>query len=336
MSPVTLGLLGAVLSGTVAFGLTPLAIRLASRWEFYDHPLGYKAHAAATPYLGGGAVTLAALVVILALGGRWEQTWPVAGGIVTLWVLGTIDDRRTLSPGFRVAVEIALALMLAAAGSGWRLEGAPLLGALLTVVWVVSVVNAVNLFDNMDGAAASIALAISAAVTAMGIARSDAWLAVSGAAVAGACVGFLPYNLCSPARIFLGDGGSMPVGFAVAAMVMIGARTYVPSWNGIALGVLCVGIPALDTCLVIASRRRRGISVLTGGRDHLTHRALRSLGTTRAVALVLGGSQALLAAVALLASGSGRGTLAVALVLYLVGAVTAIVVMDRDRPVPAD
>ena len=97
----------------------------------------------------------------------------------------------------------------------------------------------------------------------------------------------------------------MPIGFGVAALVMIGAAEAAPASQALVVGVLLVGIPALDTCLVILSRRRRGISILTGGRDHLTHRTRRQLGTARAVAMSLGAVQALVAALALFALRGG-------------------------------
>ena len=105
--------------------------------------------------------------------------------------------------------------------------------------------------------------------------QGDGWLTVAAAALCGACLGFLPHNLlASPARIFLGDGGSMPIGFAIGALVMIGTAESAAAWQSLAMGVLLVGVPALDTALVIVSRLRQRIPILTGGRDHMTHRTL--------------------------------------------------------------
>ena len=99
----------------------------------------------------------------------------------------------------------------------------------------------------MDGAASVMALVVCAASSAIGLVQGDAWLAIAGAALCGACLGFLPHNLASPARIFLGDGGSMPIGFAVAALVMVGSADAVPAWQALVVGLLLVGVPALDT-----------------------------------------------------------------------------------------
>jgi UDP-N-acetylmuramyl pentapeptide phosphotransferase/UDP-N-acetylglucosamine-1-phosphate transferase len=167
------------------------------------------------------------------------------------------------------------------------------------------------------------------ALALLGAIRGDAWLAVAAGALSGACLGFLPHNLLrSPARIFLGDGGSMPVGFAVAAIAMIGVSDAAAPWQSLAMGLLFVGVPALDTALVVVSRARRGISVLTGGRDHLTHRTRQRLRTARAVAVALGAAQATVSALALVALQAGSVASAAAVLLYALAAGLAIALFD--------
>jgi UDP-GlcNAc:undecaprenyl-phosphate GlcNAc-1-phosphate transferase len=305
-----------------------VAIRVAHRLAFYDRPVGYKGHAAPTPYLGGAAVILGFLAVTLALTGDWRRTVPLTIGVVVLWFVGTVDDRRTVSPLGRVAVELGLAAFLWRAGLGWNLGLGSAVDLLVTGFWVVAVVNAFNLFDNMDGAATTMAAVVAGGVTLLGIAQGDTWLAVVSATLCGACLGFLPHNLSSPARIFLGDGGSMPIGFAVAALAMIGVSGANAAWQSLAMGLLFVGVPALDTALVVTSRTRRGISILTGGRDHLTHRARQRLRTARAVALSLGGVQAVISALAVMAIRGGSTAILGAVLVYLVGVGVAIAVLD--------
>lgn len=322
-------LVGVVLSAALVYTATPLAIKLATRWRFYDEPIGYKGHAAPTPYLGGSAVIAGFVAVMLLLAREPSQTLPVVGGVVVLWLVGTIDDRRAVSPLQRVAIEVALAAMLWGLDLGWSLGLGPAVDLLATCIWVVAVVNAFNLFDNMDGATSTMALVIAGAIAVLGAVNSDVWLAVAGAALCGACLGFLPHNLSRPsASIFLGDGGSMPIGFAVAALVMVGASSTEAEWQALAMGLLLVGVPALDTALVVVSRRRRGLSVMTAGRDHLTHRAHPHLRTARSVALALGSVQALLAALALVAASAGSALLVVAVLLYLAAMTAVIVVLD--------
>lgn len=327
--PLEAQLIGSLLTAlVVAYATTPLAIRLAGRLEFYDRPLGYKGHAAPTPYLGGLAVMAAFVVVVLVAAGEWDRTLPVVGGAALLWAVGTVDDRRGLSPFTRLAIEVAIAAGLWALGLGWDLGFGGLVDLAATALWVAGVINAFNLFDNMDGAAGTMASVVAGAVAVLGAVAGDAWLAVMAAALCGACVGFLPHNLASPARIFLGDGGSMPVGFVVAALVMIGASDAVREWQALAIGLLLVGVPLLDTCLVVISRRRRGLPVLTGGRDHLTHRTRGRLRTARGVALALGAAQALLASLALLTYRGGSLVLLAVVVAYVLAAATAIEILD--------
>ncbi len=148
--------------------------------------------------------------------------------------------------------------------------------------------NAFNLMDNLDGATGTVTAVAASGIGALA-ATGSAWaLGAMALALAGACAGFLPYNLAKPARIFLGDGGSMPIGLIISALIM--AMTPVGELGEVMvpIAVVLVGLPALDTALVIVSRRRRGVSVFSGGRDHLTHRLLAKLGTPRRVALVSG------------------------------------------------
>ena len=281
----------AALAGSLA--LTPAAIAVARRTGFYDRPVGYKGHSRPTPYLGGAAV-VAALLISAALFGRAASAfWPIAAGALALWALGTVDDRYGLGPLTRVAIETAAGCALFAAGVGWSVFGSAALDLALTVVFVIGVVNAYNLMDNMDGATGTVALVAAALLGLLAAGYGEASLGAIALALAGACAGFLPYNLASPARIFLGDGGSMPVGFVLAATIMALPGGGGLGWALIPVAVLLVGLPALDTTLVIVSRRRRGAGVFTGGRDHLTHRLRARLGSARRVALALATGQAL-------------------------------------------
>jgi UDP-GlcNAc:undecaprenyl-phosphate/decaprenyl-phosphate GlcNAc-1-phosphate transferase len=332
LPPETRPLLGLAVALAVVYSATPLAIRVADRLQFYDKPAGYKGHARPTPYLGGAAVMAGVLLaLVLVSTGDWERTLPLLGGMAVLWAVGTIDDRRHVSPLSRVIVELVLAWMVWRAGMGWDLGAGDAVDLVLTMVWTVAVVNAFNLFDNMDGAASTMALVVSAGVVVVGVVRGDVWLTAAAATLCGACLGFLPFNLSSPARIFLGDGGSMPIGFGVATLVMSGAAAAVPAWQALVVGLLLVGVPALDTSLVMISRRRRGISILTGGRDHLTHRTQRRLRTARAVAMALGAIQALVSALAVFAISGGAATVLVVVVLYLVAAATAIALLEAGE-----
>jgi UDP-GlcNAc:undecaprenyl-phosphate/decaprenyl-phosphate GlcNAc-1-phosphate transferase len=136
--------------------------------------------------------------------------------------------------------------------------------------------------------------AVSAAgIGALAVIQGAIPLGVIAFALAGACLGFIPYNLSKPARIFLGDGGSMPIGLLIACTVMAvpGAGL---DWTLLFATAPLVGLPILDTTLVVVSRLRRRAPVLSGDRTHLTHRLLALTGSERSVALILGAAQAAL------------------------------------------
>jgi UDP-GlcNAc:undecaprenyl-phosphate GlcNAc-1-phosphate transferase len=324
------------MAAALAYAATPVAIRAARRFAFYDVPFGYKGHTAPTPYLGGAAVTIAFVAALILGAGDPARTLPLLAGVLVMFALGTVDDRRTVSPLLRVGVEFALGVWLSQLGHGWHLGAGHALDAVVTGMWVVGVVNAFNLFDNMDGAASSITIVAAAGACTLAWIAGNQWAAAGSAALCGACLGFLPHNLARPARIFLGDGGSMPLGFAVAALTASAARTAEPSLLALLTGVLLVGIPALDTTLVIVSRRRRGISILSGGRDHLTHRTRRRMGTARRVALVLGASQALVSGLVVIATRASSATVVYLLLAFVVCAAAVIVALETHATADAE
>ena len=325
-------LVGLTMAMAIAYASTPLAIRLAAHFDFYDKPAGgYKWHAAPTPYLGGLAVIAGFTVAVLALTSDLGQTLPVLGGVMVLAAVGTLDDRRPMDASLRIAIEAGLAAGLWATGLGWSVGLGPVVDVFATVLWVVAVVNAFNIIDNMDGVLSLLTSVVAAAVAVLGLLQSDTWLTATGAALCGACLGFLPHNMTRPAaRIFLGDGGSMPIGFTVAALVMIGASSAATEWQALAMGLLLVGVPALNTCLVCVSRRRRGISLLAGGLDSITHHTLTRMRTVHASVAALGAGQALLAVLALVAVQGGPQMLVPAVLLYLVTMATLIAVLDAS------
>src|SRR5436305_2375661 len=251
----------------VSLMATPLAIRLARRTGFYDRPREYRQHVAPTPFLGGAAVLAGFLIGALALGNLAPHLVVPMICAVGMWLLGTLDDGLSVAPKWRLLAAAGAALALYLSGMGWNTAGTWVVNLPLTILWIVGLVNAFNLMDNLDGACATVATVSAAGIGVVAAAKGQPLVAGLAFALSGACAGFLPWNLAGPARIFLGDGGSMPIGFLVAALAMLTARQSDTGRAGILLGALLVGLPILDVALVSLSRTRRGLSLLTGGRD---------------------------------------------------------------------
>jgi UDP-GlcNAc:undecaprenyl-phosphate GlcNAc-1-phosphate transferase len=277
----------------------PIAIRLAVGSGFLDHPVGYKQHGRSTPYLGGLGVMAAVMPVALVFGGS-SDVLVIAACAAALCAVGTIDDRAHLGPGVRVLAEFAAAFGLWQADLGWQVWGGNALDLALTTVWVVGLVNAFNLMDNLDGATGAVGGVAAAGVGLLAATQGETAISAMAFALAGASAGFLRFNLARPSKVFLGDGGSMPIGFLVAAGIMA-----IPATDGFGTAAVfavvpLVGLAVFDTTLVVFSRLRRGAGLFTGGRDHLTHRLVTILGTPRMVALVLAGAQVGLCGVGIL------------------------------------
>lgn len=317
-----------------ALALTPVAMRVAVRTRFLDRPVGYKGHGTPTPYLGGAAVVGACLIGALLAAPSLRHIGPLAVGALVLWAVGTADDRVTVSPLARVLVEVSLAAWLWVVGLGWDTGAGDFADLLVTALFVVGVVNAFNLMDNMDGTACAVAIAAGLGVTILALEHRDAPLAVLAAALAGACLGFLRYNLAAPARIFLGDGGSIPIGFLLAGTVMATLHSAHTGGPALVVGIVLAGLPLLDTTLVVVSRTRRGVSVVTAGRDHLTHRLRTRLGTARRVALAVGAAQGVLAIAVLIADRWGPSPVYTAGVLYAVLVVMTVAKLETTAWAP--
>jgi UDP-GlcNAc:undecaprenyl-phosphate/decaprenyl-phosphate GlcNAc-1-phosphate transferase len=300
----------AVVAGIVAaiatYLLTPLAIQLAGRLSFFDLPAGYKGHRQPTPYLGGAAIVVGLLIGIAA-GGLHHHYVLVVVCVVAVWLMGTIDDKANLPILLRIAVEVAVGLTLALNGLGWQVFHIGALNDALTVLWVLGLMNAFNLMDNMDGAAATTAAASALGAAVIALLSNQRGGATLCLATAGACVGFLPRNLANPAKIFMGDGGSLPLGLLVAAMAMNSVTQKYLGPKGVVVGALLVGLVIFDTTLVTISRSRAGASLFTGSRDHTTHRLAQRLRTPQNVALTLAGTQIIICGVTICVAQAGGG-----------------------------
>lgn len=260
--------------------LTEPLRRFALRHGITDRPTARKAHTRATPYLGGVAVagaTLAAGVAAALVQGVFDPVLAVllgAGAIVC--VLGLIDDVRQLGPGLRLCVETSAAAMVVLAGGHPTVLGSAF-DAVLAVLWIVFVTNAFNLLDNMDGAASSLCTVIGGFLCLTAPVGGPDGLGAVMAALAGACLGFLFHNR-HPARIFLGDAGSLFLGFMLASAMTV-LHDDASGHFGPASLLLATLVPTLDTTLVMLSRYRESRPLLQGGTDHIAHR-LRRMGMT--------------------------------------------------------
>jgi UDP-GlcNAc:undecaprenyl-phosphate GlcNAc-1-phosphate transferase len=325
----------ALVAAAVVSGLaTPLMAKVARSAGILDHPVGYKRHDGPTPYLGGLAILLGTIAASLPIAGVGAPVPAVVGCAAGICVLGTLDDWRPIPWSARIAVQAAIAGLLWIAGTGWDLDLPGWANCVLTIGWIVVATNAFNLIDNLDGTSAAAAAASAVGIVVIALDGSLVWPAVIAAAVLGAAAAFLPYNLSKPARIFLGDGGSTLVGFLLAVTAMAALPGESAPTGLIAAGLL-LGAPVIDAAITLGARRRRGIPLLTGGRDHVTHRILRVVGSVRATAAIIAAAQLGLCGLAVAWIVSGLAGMAVA-AAGLALAVSAGIFASRGAVVSAE
>ncbi|MFQ5718262.1 MAG: hypothetical protein ACE5IK_01825 [Acidobacteriota bacterium] len=271
---------------------TPLIIRLAHRFELVAHPSSDRWHSRPTALFGGVAIWVSFLIpVLLFLQVENPALVLVFAGVLLagglMFLVGLVDDFVHLSPTMKLIAQIGAACILVYCGVVFGLIHIPLVAMPLTIFWVVGITNAFNLLDNMDGLAAGVAAIC--AVTIFGfnmILSGDAAISIIALAFAGSLLGFLAFNF-HPARIFMGDCGSMMIGVTLAGLSIAGSWEQASNTFFIlAIPVLLLGVPIFDTAFVTITRRLGGRPVSVGGKDHTSHR-LVALGMSEPRAVVL-------------------------------------------------
>lgn len=250
----------------------PIARRAALKYGIVDSPDGRLKHQnEPVPYFGGLAIYLAFLMSLaFTFEFRHDVLGIILGGTIVV-MLGLIDDFGVLTPAAKLTGQLLAVFVLIK--SGIRIEIAALpdwLDLVLTVLWMVGLINAFNLLDIMDGLSAGIGAVSASCLLVVALLQGDQAIAFMLAALIGSLVGFLRYNW-RPAKIYMGDTGAMFIGLLLGAMTMIGKY---PSDHPLSLltPVLILGIPIFDTLFVMYIRYRRGIPMFWGSPDHIAIR----------------------------------------------------------------
>src|SRR5829696_3890727 len=275
---------------------TFLARSAALRFHWLDQPGHHKSHANPIPLLGGIAMYIAFLASLLLSNSRaiLQEGTAVLIGATLLLVVGAIDDRRGLSPRTKLLAQAGAAVLLVIGGAGIQVLPFAWLNLAATILWVAAICNAMNLLDNMDGLSAGVAAIACAFFTLIALWNGQIWVSIVAAVLLGATLGFLRFNW-NPATIFMGDAGSLLLGFLLAVLALKLRFPDVDPRRTWPIPLLVLAVPIFDTTVVTISRLRRGVPISSGGRDHLSHRLVRlgmsvrqAVGTIYIVALLCG------------------------------------------------
>ena len=340
------GLLAALVAAETATVAFPLVTRIAMAIRAVDYPGGRRSQKEAIPRLGGVAIAAGiaagAALPNLLLWRQWgDKVTPLdmvalLGGTMMVFLVGVGDDALGLSRLKRFAVQVAAASVVVYAG--WSFQNlyvpfrgtVPLgfVGGLVTIVWIVGVTNAINLLDGLDGLASGVAAIIGSSLLVFGCIQGNILMVVVTAAVVGACLGFLRHNW-APARIYMGDSGSLTLGFLLAVMSLHasikGAATV-----AILVPLLALGLPVIDTLLVMAVRfvetpqgsyAGRFARMFQADRNHLHHLMANVASERKKIVLVIYLVAACFCIMALIVSVSRSAVLGTALVVVEIAVV---------------
>src|SRR5438270_4743062 len=279
-----------LVSFALAAALTPVVRSLARCWGFVARPKTDRWHKRPTAMMGGVAIWLAVITTYLTLVPHTSAGWVVAAAASFLFLVGLIDDWLHIKPYQKLIGQVIGAAIVVNYGLVLPWTRSLSANMVITIFWLIGITNAINLLDNMDGLATGIAAIASGLLTLNFMAANQTTEALMLAVFAAALIGFLIYN-SNPASIFMGDSGSMFIGFFLASSSLINlaggrSRAFVPV---LAVPILVLFIPIFDTTFVTILRKLSGRAASQGGRDHTSHRLVAlGLSEKRAVLMLYG------------------------------------------------
>lgn len=353
MSPITARIaIAAVTAFVLNAFLTPVILRLAHRFEWYDHVNSRKIHTESTPRLGGAGIVVSfivAAVIGFATIGTPAAIAPwspgsialVLAGLAIMHWLGLYDDFVNLRAPMKFLVQLVSAGLVALSGALFRVIDLPWVGTVVlpqwlavvaTVLWIVSISNAVNLIDGADGLAGGVSLLAALFMGVIALGQGSLVAAVLSLALVGSLAGFLLFNL-PPARIFMGDSGSLSLGFILAVLPLLGLERGETGLMPVApLPVLSLlYVPIVDTLLAIWRRARRGLPVHSADREHIHHRLIdRGIHGRRLLAVVYT-AMVVFGLVAMLWYSGGPGTAGIVTIAVWLLALAIIVLLDNHQ-----
>lgn len=280
-----------VFLSTLLFSLifTPLMRSLALHFQIFDHPISeVKTHKVSTPYLGGLAIFLSFMITLILVRlltrfptGTLRSLRGILFGSIIIVVLGLIDDLKTDGINYKLkfAVQILITLIIIHYDIRLKFISPKYLADFLTIFWVVGIINAINIIDIMDGLAVSVSAIAAFAFFFISLVGEEIYVNFGSVSLAGACLGFLPYNLSKKYKIFMGDTGSLLLGFLLASFSLGTYYTKI-SEVGLYAPVIVLAIPIYDTFFVMYMRIRQGKSPFLGSKDHFALR-LEAIGISR-------------------------------------------------------
>jgi UDP-GlcNAc:undecaprenyl-phosphate GlcNAc-1-phosphate transferase len=344
-----LGIAAFALTGLLTWPVRALAIRLGAM----DAPnMARKTQTEPVPYLGGVAIALGISLITLGAvfvgadnfaGENNDQLKDLALTILlpalVLGAMGLFDDLRSLSPWPRLIVQTVVGTIVAFVivengtigtpfGNSGATDSGSWINTAVTIFWIVGICNSINFFDNLDGAASGTVAIAALGVFVIAFDRGQELVSALSIVTAGATIGFLMWNK-SPAKIYMGDAGALFLGIIISVATIRLNPGITPIWQSLAIPVILLAVPLLDTCVAVFSRLAHGLSPLTGGKDHLSHRLVRGGLTRRMAAISLWSASGVAALFALGVYFFADSLGSILIGIFAIGWLTAVVIFLR-------
>ena len=273
-----------LLAGLVSFILTPFVRRLCLKKQWMDVPKdNRRVHKKPIPRIGGLAIYAAFLVAMLVFCPKNRESWALIIGASIIALSGFIDDTKGLTPKGKLLFQVVAAICLVWGGSSIRFFTNPFPGHELvylkyftipiTIFWVAGITNSINLIDGLDGLASGVTIICAVSLLFIAQRYQQTQVVLVAAILAGACLGFLFFNF-NPASIFMGDTGSLLLGFVLSYISIEGVMKSAAA-IAIFLPVIILGVPVFDTTFAMLRRAIAGRGIMSADKGHLHHRLLR-------------------------------------------------------------
>lgn len=276
----------------VSLAVTPLVIKLAVRIGAVDRPNDRKVHDKVMPRLGGLAIYAAFLTGFILFLPETKEAWPIFAGASIIILTGILDDLKELSAKAKLSGQAAAAIVTVAGGVQIEFITLPnetmiefgYLAIPITIIWILAITNAVNLIDGLDGLAAGVSSIALLTISGLAISMGNPLMALMGLIMLGSTLGFLVFNF-HPAKIFMGDTGSLFLGYMISALAVMGLFKNVAVFSLI-VPIIILGVPILDTSFAIVRRIVHNKPLSAPDKFHLHHCLIR-LGFTHRQTVIM-------------------------------------------------
>lgn len=317
-----------VLSAIISFIIAPLFMRLSYRFGFVDYPNHRKQHERPMPFSGGVSILVSFVITVIIAQPVEREYIPIILGGTLIVILGIIDDKYDLKPSIKflgqlvvISIPIFFGIIIDTINPFGITMNFGVFAIPFTFLWIAVIINAINLIDGLDGLAAGVSVIALSSIAFIGILQNNIFVMMISVILIGSTLGVLYYNF-NPAKLFLGDNGSMLLGYVLGVLSILGFKNV--TFFSILFPIIILGVPFIDITFAAVRRYREGVSLTRADRGHLHHK-LQYIGFSHRESVILIYFMATLFAVASVILYLSTVTGAVLICILLVFSVVIIV-----------